>query len=49
MMNAQQLTMNIWTRWDQKYEKFSNEQMLLAEYSPGHQSTDNKYKKQMVN
>ena len=45
MMNAQQLTMNIWTSWDKKYEKFSKQAMLLTADSPGHHSTDNKYKK----
>ena len=41
--------MNIWTCWDKKNEKFSNKEMLLTEYHPGHPSTENKFKIQMVN
>ena len=48
-MNLQQLTMNIWTCRGKENEKFSNQEMLLTEYRPGHPSTENKFKIHMVN
>ena len=41
--------MNIWTCWGKTNEKFSNQEMLLTEYHPGHPSTENKFKIHMVN
>ena len=35
------------TCWD-KNEKFSNQEMLLTEYHPGHPSTENKFKIQYM-
>ena len=49
MINVQQLTMNIWTCRDKENEQFSNQEMLLTEYHPGHPSTENKFKIHMVN